>query len=231
LRQLSLCIPGKIDAVPEQGLRERKKRRTREQIVQAAMHLFAERGYHGTTVADIAAEAEIATRTFFAYFPSKEAVVFHRVDDDVDSLAATLRTRRPGEYAMDALRRWIEEQFDLWSGEAGDEMALRKRLCREEAGLAQMDRAVMGRFEELLREAVAVDLDEPADGLRPRLVAAAATAALSSLQVTIDKDEESAGMPSKDEALAVLDQALVFLRGGVTALQDHAPFEPTPAGE
>ena len=189
------------------------------------MRLFAERGYQGTTVADIAAEAEIAPRTFFAYFPSKEAVVFHQVEEDVTSLAQTLDERPPSEDAMEALRRWIEEQFDRWDEEAGADIALRKRLCREEAALARVDRSVMSRFEELLRGAVAVDLGEPPDGLRPRLVAAAATAALGSLEGTLDENEELEEMPSKEEALAVLDQALVFLRGGVAALQDVAPAE------
>ena len=211
----------------EEGLRERKKRRTRAQIVSAAMRLFAERGYQGTTVADIAAAADIAPRTFFAYFPSKEAVVFHQVDEDVTSLARALRERREGENAMDALRRWIEEQFGRWDDETGADVALRKRLCREEPTLAQFDRAVMSRFEELLREAVAVDLGEPADGLRPRLVAAAATAALGSLEGSLDENLELEGLPSKDEALAVLDQALVFLRGGVEALQDAGAPEPS----
>ncbi len=211
----------------EEGLRERKKRRTRAQIVSAAMRLFAERGYQGTTVADIAAAADIAPRTFFAYFPSKEAVVFHQVDEDVTSLARALRERREGESAMDALRRWIEEQFGRWDDETGADVAVRKRLCREEPALAQFDRSVMSRFEELLREAVAVDLGEPADGLRPRLVAAAATAALGSLEGSLDENLELEGLPSKDEALAVLDQALVFLRGGVEALQDAGAPEPS----
>ena len=118
-----------------QGLRERKKQRTREQIIEAAMGLFAERGYHATTIADIAAAAEVAPRTFFSYFPSKEAVVFHNVDRDMDALAAALRDRLPGESAFDALRRWIDAMFDEWMAEC-DQAGLRKRLCREDEGLA-----------------------------------------------------------------------------------------------
>src|SRR5918992_5924968 len=115
--------------MPE-GLRERKKQRTREQIVEAAMRLFAERGYQATTIADIAEAADVAPRTFFSYFPSKEAVVFHKVDRDLEGLASALRERLPGENAFDALRRWIEGMFvELETNE--DETALRKRLCRE----------------------------------------------------------------------------------------------------
>jgi AcrR family transcriptional regulator len=199
-----------------QGLRERKKQRTRQQIIEAAMGLFAERGYHATTIADIAAAAEVAPRTFFSYFPSKEAVVFHNVDRDLDGLASALRDRLPGETAFDALRRWIDSMFDEIAADQ-DEAVLRKRLCREDEGLANFQGGVMARISELLLEAIADDLGEPPDALRPRLVAAAAVAALTSLQGSFDDEAAPVG---KAEALAVLDDAIVFLRGGIEALQD-----------
>jgi len=201
----------------QQGLRERKKQRTREQIVEAAMALFAERGYHATTIADIATAADVAPRTFFTYFPSKEAVVFHNLDRDLDSLASTLRDRLPGETAFDALRRWIDAMFDQWTAEE-DEALLRKRLCREDEGLANFQGGIMARIQELLLDAIADDLGEPRDALRPRLVTAAAIAALTSLEGTIHDNAEQ--RVAKAEALAVLDDAMLFLRGGIDALQN-----------
>ena len=204
--------------MPE-GLRERKKQRTREQIIDAAMRLFAERGYHATTIADIATAADVAPRTFFSYFPSKEAVVFHNVDRDLESLVTTLRDQLPGETVFEALRRWIDAMFDQWSAEE-DEAFLRKRLCREDEGLANFQGGMMARIHELLLDAIARDLDEPVDALRPRLVAAATMAALTSLEGSFDEAAEQRVWLGKDEALAVLDDAMLFLRGGLDALQD-----------
>jgi AcrR family transcriptional regulator len=202
-----------------EGLRERKKQRTRQQIIEAAMGLFAERGYPATTIADIAEAADVAPRTFFSYFPSKEAVVFHNANRDVDRLAGALRDRLPGETAFDALRRWVDTMFDEWAGEE-DQALLRKRLCREDEGLANFQGGLMARMHELLLGAIADDLAEPADALRPRLVAAAAVAALTSLEGTFDEKAGQDAPVAKAEALAVLDHALLFLRGGLDALQD-----------
>jgi AcrR family transcriptional regulator len=201
----------------EQGLRERKKQRTRERIVEAAMSLFAERGYHATTIPDIAAAADVAPRTFFSYFPSKEAVVFHDLDRDLDALASALRDRLPGETAFDALRRWIDTVFDRAMGNE-DEALLRKRLCREDEGLANFQAGILARVQELLLEAVADDLGEPPDALRPQLVTAAAMAALHALEATVREKAEQ--RTAKADALVVLDDAMLFLRGGLDALQD-----------
>ena len=80
LQPLQTCTERYNPRTVATGLRERKKQQTREPIHRAAMRLFAERGFEATTIADIAAAADIAPRTFFAYFPSKEEAVFPKFE-------------------------------------------------------------------------------------------------------------------------------------------------------
>src|SRR5438874_2698200 len=89
------------------GLRERKKQRTRETIALAARRLFAERGYHSTTLPDIAEAADVSTRTIFAYFPSKEDILFSDFPLMKDALAQALAERPEGEEALDTVRAFI----------------------------------------------------------------------------------------------------------------------------
>jgi TetR/AcrR family transcriptional regulator, regulator of mycofactocin system len=85
--------------------RERKKAQTRRRVMAAALRLFGERGFEGTTVESIAAAADIAPRTFFRYFPAKVDVLFADHDELVSLLRRTLTERRPGETLARAVRR------------------------------------------------------------------------------------------------------------------------------
>ena len=76
--------------------------------------------------------------------------------------------------------------FAEWTAEEDDTL-LRKRLCREDEGLANFEGGMLARIHELLLDAIAADLDEPRDALRPRLVAASTMAALRSLGDTMDE--------------------------------------------
>src|SRR5258707_12062225 len=89
------------------GLRERKKQRTRETIARAARELFAERGYHATTLPDIAEAADVSTRTIFAYFSSKEDILFSKFGAMKEALALALAERPEGKDALDTVREFI----------------------------------------------------------------------------------------------------------------------------
>jgi len=196
---------------PAAGLRERKKQQTRDRIVRTALRLFAKRGFEATTIADIAAAADVAPRTFFAYFPSKEAVVFHDFAEVHDRFAERLRGRPPEETVFDALRAWIVE----WMRTRRSEPTHRRQheVILATPALQAHERENLARFGDLIAEGVAADLDVAPDSLRARLVSAAAVAALESLR---DFDP---GTEDEDRALAILDHAIEFLQGGLDALR------------
>src|SRR5207247_11153805 len=89
------------------GLRERKKQRTRETIARVAHELFVERGYHATTLPDIAEAADVSTRTIFAYFPSKEDILFSDFVLMKQALAQALAERPEGEEALVTVREFM----------------------------------------------------------------------------------------------------------------------------
>jgi AcrR family transcriptional regulator len=78
----------------DDGLRERKKRRTRASLIEAAADLCLRNGYDATTVEQIAAAADVSPRTFSRYFPTKVSVVA-AITDDLDALMAEAMERQP----------------------------------------------------------------------------------------------------------------------------------------
>jgi AcrR family transcriptional regulator len=198
------------------GLRERKKQRTREAIVDAALRLFEERGFDQTTIADIAEAADIAPRTFFGYFPSKEDVVFADFPETLETLGERLRGRPDEETAIEAIRAWIGGLLEE-RGVIEERERCRKRVIAESQALAAHNRALMGQVEELLAEQIARDLGDRPDDVRPRMIASSVIGALTALDVKGTDEGESP--PTKEEALAIVDQALTFLQGGLDALR------------
>ncbi|HEV2028590.1 MAG TPA: TetR family transcriptional regulator [Candidatus Dormibacteraeota bacterium] len=95
-----------------QGLRERKKQKTRESIQREAMRLFEMQGYEETTIEQIAAAVEISPSTFFNYFPSKEDVVLY---DAYDPVLASLLMERPADEPLSiSFRRVLEEMGGIF---------------------------------------------------------------------------------------------------------------------
>lgn len=86
------------------GLRERKKQRTRTAISDAAIDLFLDRGFAHVSVAEVAHAAEVSKRTLFAYFPTKEDLVVHRMADHETEAARVVRARPAHATPLAALR-------------------------------------------------------------------------------------------------------------------------------
>ncbi len=157
------------------GLRERKKRRTRQALIDAAMLLYRQRGLEGVTIAEITRIADVAPRTFFGYFEAKEDVFLELGDERLEQLVQAIQSRDRAEPILTAVRRALRHDRE------------RLRATRERPGLAELLshpaianrlRERWNRWEDMLAEAIAADVHtEPADP-EPRVLAAAITGAI-----------------------------------------------------
>jgi AcrR family transcriptional regulator len=204
-----------MDAVsPSPGLRERKKQKTRDTISKVALQLFAESGYEQTTIAEIADAAEVSPRTIFAYFPSKEDIVFCQLPEAQARLGQALRERPDGATALDVLRDFIAASLS-----SDPNTVLRKRIVESDETLQRGERARNGPFEQLLVEAIAEDLHAGPDDIRPQIVAAAAVAAFTAVRERDPAAPPASGSP--EQTMAVIDDIMDFVRGGLDALRHN----------
>ncbi|MEU2209086.1 TetR/AcrR family transcriptional regulator [Streptomyces hygroscopicus] len=97
-----------------EGLRERKKRQTRQHISDVATGLFMERGFEAVTIAEVAEAAEVSVNTVYNYFPTKEDLFVDREEEIVDRPSRLVRERAVGQSAaralLDRLRQDIRER-------------------------------------------------------------------------------------------------------------------------
>ncbi|WP_156096215.1 TetR/AcrR family transcriptional regulator [Amycolatopsis jejuensis] len=139
--------------VPPPGRRERKKAATRKAIADAALRLFLERGYAEVGVREVANEADVATATLFAYFPSKEALVFDCEEAEESALVEAVTGRAPGVSIPEALHRKF--QADLRDAAGLPEF---RRLISETPALREYADRMWLRYEKTLAAAIAAEL-------------------------------------------------------------------------
>jgi AcrR family transcriptional regulator len=202
-------------AEPATGLRERKKRATRDALARAGLELFVERGYAETTLAEIAEVAGVSTRTIFAYFPSKEDILFATMQTMRDALAQALADRPAGTDALTAL-----QDFILSSAHEKTELDHKLgQVIAADPTLSSHKRARIAEFQELLAAAIADDLGVGPDDLRPQVAAASLTAAFEVLE---RQDRGDSTVPTHEEIAAAIDPVISFVRAGLQALPDPA---------
>ena len=146
---------------PRASLRERKKLATRRSLRRVALDLVAERGFAHVTVEDIAEAADVSPRTFFNYFPSKEAVLFGTDPERVAALRERLIHEAPGETALDALRavmvsdaRAVAEELSELGGDPADWLR-RMKEARTDPHLRAAHAAQMAMVERAITEGLA----------------------------------------------------------------------------
>ncbi|NUP02861.1 MAG: TetR family transcriptional regulator [Nonomuraea sp.] len=157
----------------EEGLRERKKRETRQRIADVAMGLFMTRGFDNVTVAEIARAADVSVNTVFNYFAAKEDLFADRQDVAVELPRQVLRERRPGESAVRAFRRDFLEAVESRHWRYGLNLGsdVFARIVNASPSLVAKLREMHVEREEALAGALADELDAEPDDLTPQMVA------------------------------------------------------------
>lgn len=156
------------------GLRERKKARTRRHIADTAARLFAEHGYEQVAVSDVAREAEVAEQTVYNHFGTKEQLVTDRDEQIRDRLGELIRTRPPGITPAAAVREYVLKSVagirdipaERWRGELGYLAAISPAVRRLALELT-------ARQAEALAEAIGDTSDVPPEIARLQGIALA----------------------------------------------------------
>lgn len=202
------------------SLRERKKQRTRRELIGAATRLFTEKGYEQTTVAEIAAAAEVSPKTLFSYFAGKDDILFADDRPRLNGALQVIADRGADEPLPEFLGRLADALIDSFGPAAADAdegaripYALRLRLLLTvpelQARALQLSLEAQRRLAEALHDSYPDRIDQiSAAGIVGALMGAAQTARLVSLQ----RDD------SPEQVLEATRRAVdVALRGVLTA--------------
>jgi len=164
------------------SLRERKKLATRHELRRVTLRLVAERGFSNVTVEEIAEAANVSPRTFFNYFPSKEAVLFGADPDRAVATRDAIMHQAPGQPVVNVLRavmtsqaREVAAEFTELGGDPVDWLG-RMRAARTDPHLRAAHAAQMAVVERAMAEAIAERLGTDLErDPYPGLLAAMAT--------------------------------------------------------
>ena len=158
-------------AVETEGLRERKKRQTREAIARAAMRLFAARGFDTVTVADVARAADVSQKTVFNYFPTKEDLVLAGGAERRAALVEAIRARPPGASLVQPFREATMAFLDRVEHDPVESIVAVPRLVMSSRSLRERLFVAWEQEAGVLAPAIADELGAAPDDLVPAVVA------------------------------------------------------------
>jgi len=189
-----------------------------------ALRLFTEKGFHETTVDEIAAAAGVSRRTFFRYYDAKSKVLWNEFDREVDTIRATLAETADDLPVMEAVRRAVIAA-NHYRAEDVPELRMRMQLISTVPELAASATIHYDAWERAVAEFVARRTGRPADALYPL---AAGRATLAACRAAYERWSARA-----DADLTVyLDAALRALEAGfsdATVATEPSPMDDRPA--
>ena len=169
------------------GLREHKKRQTRQRISDVATGLFMARGFEAVTIAEIAATADVSEKTVYNYFPTKESLVYDQVDDLTERLVEAVHDRPHGANPTTAFVVALKQDAAHFSEMLGDtptgRIAEFSEMLRSTPALraawGEHRHRIVSRLTSALADELGVDPEDPEP-------AVAARALVSLLELSYD---------------------------------------------
>ena len=204
----------------ETGRRERKKQQTRDHISAVARALFAERGFEGVTVSEIAREADVAEQTVYNHFPTKEDLVYAGLESFEERLLEAIRDRPEGESVPAAFGHWLGGQRGLLAEEPLSEHLVGiSRMIEQSPALLAREQQIFARYVDSMARVIAADAGAAEGDIRP-WVEANALIGIHRALISFTRGRIVAGASNPDlsrEVRAQLEGALAALEAGFTA--------------
>lgn len=202
------------------GLRERKKVRTRELIAEAARTLFAEHGFEAVTVAEVAQAADVSPQTVFNYFPTKEDLVFWRLEAFEAELLSAIRDRPEGEPVIAAFGRFVRRPRGLLAegdADARERLAGITRTIAGSPALLAREGQTLARYTASLATLIAEEQGAEPGDVTPVVAANALMGVHHALvgQARAGVIAGTAHAALRQQLLAQADRALDLLQRGL----------------
>lgn len=188
------------------GLRERKKAKTRAEIQKQALRLFRKKGYHNTTIEQVAEAAEVSPSTFFRYFSTKEDLVVYSILDPVAIEA--FKTQPVGLNPIQALRAAIGSAFNNFTSKELEELRERQTLMRSIPELRASMLNELTQNLDVLAKLLSERIGRSADDFPVRTFAGAIIGVIISVFFTDDENVKANLFKNIDVALAQLEAGL-----------------------
>jgi AcrR family transcriptional regulator len=199
---------------PQPGRRERKKEATRRAIIDAGFRLFGTKGFSGTTVAEIAEEADVSEGTLYSHFRGgKEELLYYPLQIRVGMLVDRLEQRDSAETTLEAFEDWLRRAPDP-DFEFAAQLKVARQAIRTEIPLAgTMIERVRAVAHDAVAESYAREFAVPVDSFQTRLMTAF-TLELSRDWARLWREEDA----TTEEHDAYLGLAFTGLRAAQKAL-------------
>ena len=199
------------------GLRERKKLKTREALEEAALELFAKQGFDGTTIEEIVEACDVSPRTFFRYFPTKEALLLSDADEKCQLLVTGLLERPAGESPLRSIRESLVENLASLEHDR-PRMLLQSRIMAETPGLRTYKIERQQSWEEAIFQALQTrEAAAPGPGHSTFELRLVASTAIAALRAAVETWLEDGG-----DVIALVDDAFARIGAGLDHSVAHA---------